>query len=359
MLRFDKNTRLGFTIVELLIVVVVIAILAAVTVVAYNGIATQAKEAAFKSELETVAKQVQLAKAKDGFYPASANDIKVANTTTLTYVPNNQASAFCVAVTSTQLPGKSFYLTDGGAITEGLCPGAIVDGSFLQVITDANCPSTRTRAVDARDGHTYWVQKLTDGKCWMLTNLAYAGGGAATYNDVRTLVNGTSSSATFTAARYYVVTGGTNFTLEPTPPSTSTNGTGQYGYLYNWCAAMGVQATTACGNASPTPNTAVTVCPAGWRLPTGGASGEFAALNTAVNGGSTAIDTGLRTTWLAQYSGSWFGGFGTSVGTHGVYWSGSSASSNSAYRMFYAPTTTSPDATDLSNRGFAVRCVAL
>ena len=36
----------GFTIVELLIVIVVIAILAAITIVAYNGIQNQAKAAA-------------------------------------------------------------------------------------------------------------------------------------------------------------------------------------------------------------------------------------------------------------------------------------------------------------------------
>lgn len=46
----------------------------------------------------------------------------------------------------------------------------------MQLITSANCPATRIRAVDARDNRTYWVQATPDGKCWMLTNLAYAGG---------------------------------------------------------------------------------------------------------------------------------------------------------------------------------------
>ena len=73
----------------------------------------------------------------------------------------------------------------------------------MQTITTASCPTSRTLALDARDNRTYWVQKLSDGKCWMLTNLAYAGGGSNTYNDVKTITNGNGLANTFTVARYY------------------------------------------------------------------------------------------------------------------------------------------------------------
>lgn len=46
-----KTVRQGFTIVELLIVIVVIAILAAITVVAYGGIQRRAKDNARYAEL--------------------------------------------------------------------------------------------------------------------------------------------------------------------------------------------------------------------------------------------------------------------------------------------------------------------
>ena len=51
--QLNRKQWRGFTIVEVLIVVVVIAILAAVTVVAYNGITASAKESALRSDLST------------------------------------------------------------------------------------------------------------------------------------------------------------------------------------------------------------------------------------------------------------------------------------------------------------------
>ena len=62
-----RNTR-GFTIVELLIVIVVIAILAAITVVAYNGIQNRANDTAIQSDLQALAKKVMLHYAEHGSY---------------------------------------------------------------------------------------------------------------------------------------------------------------------------------------------------------------------------------------------------------------------------------------------------
>lgn len=63
----------GFTIVELLIVIVVIAILAAVAIVAYNGISKRAYENRAYSELSTIARAVKLYKADKGQYPADVD----------------------------------------------------------------------------------------------------------------------------------------------------------------------------------------------------------------------------------------------------------------------------------------------
>jgi len=59
----------GFTIVELLIVIVVIGILAAITIVAYNGVQNRAKTASAQSLAETIEKKAEAWNAVKGSYP--------------------------------------------------------------------------------------------------------------------------------------------------------------------------------------------------------------------------------------------------------------------------------------------------
>lgn len=72
----------GFTIIELLIVIVVIAILAAISIVSYNGIQERARATVVQSDLSNAAKKIELARidATDGLYPTAlttAMDIRV------------------------------------------------------------------------------------------------------------------------------------------------------------------------------------------------------------------------------------------------------------------------------------------
>lgn len=66
-----KQKQTGFTIVELLIVIVVIAILAAITVVAYNGIQQRARDTQMFSDLANAAKKFELYNVDNGAYPSS------------------------------------------------------------------------------------------------------------------------------------------------------------------------------------------------------------------------------------------------------------------------------------------------
>ncbi len=54
------STKLGFTIVELLIVIVVIGILAAITIVAFNGVQERARIQKANSDLNTLVKAIQV-----------------------------------------------------------------------------------------------------------------------------------------------------------------------------------------------------------------------------------------------------------------------------------------------------------
>lgn len=69
-----KKTAIGFTIVELLIVIVVIAILAAISVVAYTGIQSRAYNSTAASDATHFAKKMELLRAHLGRYPTSAAD---------------------------------------------------------------------------------------------------------------------------------------------------------------------------------------------------------------------------------------------------------------------------------------------
>lgn len=130
----------AFTIVELLIVIVVIGILAAITIIAYNGIQAKATVASLQSDLENGNKQlsVYFTTSNISNYPTAidcssspaANTIclKSSGTTTYQYSVNNAAnpSTYCLTATSGT---TSYYVgTATSGPTIGACPGHGVGG---------------------------------------------------------------------------------------------------------------------------------------------------------------------------------------------------------------------------------------
>lgn len=64
-----KKTMSGFTIVELLIVIVVIAILATISIVAYRGVQARGRDSARIEKVSQIAKALELYKVDNGQYP--------------------------------------------------------------------------------------------------------------------------------------------------------------------------------------------------------------------------------------------------------------------------------------------------
>ncbi len=102
----------GFTIVELLIVIVVIAILAAITIVAYNGIQNRAKQSSAQSRLAQANKKIlAYAVTNSDSYPASLAAAEVDNSDNgLQYSVNNDVSPRTYGLTSTN-GNFSYYVS--------------------------------------------------------------------------------------------------------------------------------------------------------------------------------------------------------------------------------------------------------
>ena len=85
-MKTNVSTK-GFTIVELLIVVVVIGILAAITVVAFNGVTNRANAASAQAAATSVAKKAEAYNAELGRYPITTAELTGAAATTSYNLP--------------------------------------------------------------------------------------------------------------------------------------------------------------------------------------------------------------------------------------------------------------------------------
>lgn len=111
-LKNIKNNTQGFTIVELLIVIVVIAILAAITIVSYNGITARANTSAAAASASTVQKKAELyaADGPTGRYPVAITDLTGAASSTSYFLSGVSATAAFALPTATNGTNTIRYL---------------------------------------------------------------------------------------------------------------------------------------------------------------------------------------------------------------------------------------------------------
>ena len=150
----------GFTIVELLIVIVVIAILAAITIVAYNGIQSRARASAAAAALNGAAKKIALYQVENAssVYPTDLESAGVTDTETVKYQYKRDITStpatYCITAT---VSGASYYQTNSAAAPQlGACAGHGADG-VAPVTNIAINPSLET------DGSLWTANYATNG----------------------------------------------------------------------------------------------------------------------------------------------------------------------------------------------------
>ena len=126
---FSKHSHLprgGFTIVELLIVIVVIGILATIVIVAYNGVRAKAIDVSLQSDLRNAHGAVRLAELTDNVLPTDSSSFKASNGGTYQYSFDNNASprTFCI---TENIGRQSYFVDENGSVKSGTCPGHTIN----------------------------------------------------------------------------------------------------------------------------------------------------------------------------------------------------------------------------------------
>ena len=247
MIRKSSRSTEAFTIVELLIVIVVIGILAAITIVSFNGVSAKARIAGLQSTLESSVKTIENARTLAGTitYPTTAPS---GIDSSVSYTSNVALGGYCATKTDTGLT----YMVTLSNPTPHAGPSSAVTG----------CSVTN-----------------------MIANPSF---------EVNNSTWGTGSRATLTTSTAYGAVAGTSAGL--LTKTSTTNGEGHMAILLSTTVGKrySVSFSVRSGSAAPVVNAGVVNYNQGWSV----ADNAFIAITP------TATFTRYVLNWTAQDTGS-------------------------------------------------------
>ena len=289
------------------------------------------------------------------------------------------------------LDGTTVELYRGLTFTEAYTRASkSQDGEYYkqQELTKSMCNTiaiTQNQTLkDVRDSNTYLAGKLKDGNCWMLDNLALdptdsttaanmsASNTNATAAAIDNLLHGGSSTTGW--SNIAVADVDTNFysggytvprinnASKDTVVTSYGAGSGKVGLYYNYCAAS---ASTYCyesGNGVDVPDTVIDasqdICPANWRMPTGGSTGEYLALYNKYSTTMDATDSAsLQYNLSTPLSGYYDGSSASGQGSWGGWWSSAYFGGDGMYCLGVGPTFVGPGGGSDRGNGSSMRCL--
>lgn len=121
------KVKSGFTIVELMVVVVVIAILAVVSVLTYNGVTKNAREVAVKSDLSSTVDSFDVEQIKYGgkYDPKSSEFLYRETQNASIEYSYGTSDSYCITASSKSDPSIVFHMTGGeddAPLESDVCP---------------------------------------------------------------------------------------------------------------------------------------------------------------------------------------------------------------------------------------------
>ncbi|MDK2899373.1 MAG: hypothetical protein PWQ10_560 [Patescibacteria group bacterium] len=405
----SKNQKsFGFTIVELLVVIVVIGILAAITIVSYTGITNRANKATVQAELSNASKKLAIYYAENGTYPTNdlvsnngcpltpvadtQNCVKFGSGTSYTYVFKTASTYDLTATKGT----VSYKVSDGGAPAD-------VSGSSTPITAIASITGTAQTSQTLTAGaitpaaatvNYQWQSATTAGGTY--TNIPGATSNTLTLNPsninkyIKVVVTGTGSyTGTQTSVASSQIATDTNWKvmgsqvwatanlnvgtrIAGTTAQTNNATTEKYCYgdtesncttyggLYQWDEAMGYTNTEGVQG----------ICPVGSHIPS---DNEWKILEMSLSGMTqTVADT---TGWRGTDEGTklksggssglnmplagirYTDGSFSSLSSYADLWSSSESSTSAWRRGLYSGFATVYRGTDTKDYGFSVRCL--